>query len=159
MLCLSPAHAQPVGRYGVVIDGSDAEWGYWHRAGLYSVRPGQIDAIDTQGWRWDVGRFYADRESMLADPLFVTHIDEDGKRYSVVEPTSDWAHVIALKFGAAVMEGEEETTLEILFDVYPALESGVPQPLWNLRPDYRFTVTGKGGGIVQEHYQVGHTGT
>ena len=63
LLSLSPALAQPTGRYDVVIDGSGEEWRTWLDAEWYSVRPEQIDAMDMQGYNWEVGRFYADRES------------------------------------------------------------------------------------------------
>jgi hypothetical protein len=157
MLCVPPAFSQ-VDMCGVEVDGSAQEWKGWEHADSRNVAPVQVDAIDLSGLRIHVGRFHADRESLKQNPIWETRVDGQGKRYHMLEAASDWSIMFALKFDGAVMEGEEETMIEILFDVYPSESGGVAEPLWNMHADYRFAAIGKGGRITRELYQVGHTG-
>ena len=156
MLSAPKTGAHPQRDGVVIVDGLNQEWGPSGMSPYNSVQPNQVDAIDLRHIDYFFGSIYPSVdefwEHYTATEMYP---NEHGHFITVHYPKADWQFAIAFDVQGSLFAGEQESSYELFFDVYPERDHGeVIGPWHTFRPDYRFAFTGRNGRMERERYQV-----
>ena len=134
-----PQAAGAQNRVRFVVDGDWRDWGgLWGRDEYADVVPDTNSSVDLLGYEFGGSRIFSLRG---------------------VDAARDTLFTFLFQFTAPPFQGEEETTVEIFFDMSHSDSYGVAQGPWrDFRPDYVVGVTGSNGVLTKEFYWR-YTGT